>query len=202
MACGLGLLLVGASGCAARTEVVRDRSIVLREPALLRDMTVRQHLIVTAGAGPSVQTGEFDAVLQKRGDTLLVVGLGPAGVRAFVMKQTSAGVTFEQRFGPALPFPPERILLDIHRVFFRTIPPPANGEGVTEAVVDGEAVRERWLGGALRERMIGRADVPGSEIVSIQFGEGCVVDQCSPKTVVLRNETRGYSLEILNEEFR
>src|ERR1700722_8658280 len=60
----------------------------------------------------------FDAVLQKRGNELTLLGLTPFGSRAFVVTQKGADVSFQNYVGTALPFPPRYMLIDVHRVFF------------------------------------------------------------------------------------
>src|SRR5580692_2625254 len=49
----------------------------------------------------------FDAVLQKRGNELTLLGLTPFGSRAFVVTQKGTEVSFQNYVGTALPFPPK-----------------------------------------------------------------------------------------------
>jgi len=62
---------------------------------------------------------EFRAVLQKRGDTLVLVGLGPHGGRGFVLTERGDEVDFESHLPEELPFPPRFILHDIQRACAR-----------------------------------------------------------------------------------
>lgn len=116
-----------------------------------RELTIDQQ--VTAEYGSSSET--FRAVLEKRGDRLVMVGLGPHGGRAFVLTQEGERVDWESEMPRELPFPPEFMLMDIHRAWLGGLPreggaPLADGEH--EQVVDGENVREVWEGGRLLSR--------------------------------------------------
>lgn len=185
--------------CAPAPHAPYGLSANLRDPAgVPRDMTVRQHIAVVAMTEHGEEEGAFDAVLQKHGGELLVIGLGPAGVRTFVLRQTAAAVTLDQRFGSPLPFAPERIVLDIHRVFFRCAQPPPLGEGMAFAVVDGDSLVEHWTQGQLVERRLVASD---GEHVVMTFGPGCTVAACRPASVTLTSETRNYRLSIANEQF-
>ena len=162
------------------------------------DFMVEQHIEAQRGD----KKGAFDAVVQKQGDELLVVGLGPMKTRAFVLRQKGLRVTFEQRFGPALPFPPRNIVVDVHRVFFKRLPRvPGSADGTYEGTLDGEKVYEVWRDGMLRERRFYR---PGEEMgaVKITFGEGCRPEKCEPDHVRIDNAWFGYSLEITNSMFQ
>lgn len=193
------IVLAVSLGACAGLSAVRDEVLVLRDPARIPlDVAVRQRIAVRASTPEGERAGSFDAVLQKRGAELIVVGLGAAGVRTFVLRQTGSEVTFEQRFGPPLPVSPRRIVQDIHRVFFRTAPVPVGGEGERTASSDGETLTDRWEKGSLVERRIVGSD---GERVVILFGEGCTVKLCQPKSAVLTSETRRYSLTISNDEF-
>src|SRR3984957_6161727 len=88
----------------------------------------------------------FDAVLQKRGNELTLLGLTPFGSRAFIVTQKGADVSFQNYVGASLPFRPQYMLIDVHRVFLQTGPPgdaaPYEG-GRTFSSAD-ENVTERW----------------------------------------------------------
>ena len=200
-------------GCAhdARTVVIptdapADYPCVLRDPtALGADFSVHQHLTVharRADTGEPVD-GDFDAVLQKQGDTLLVVGLGPMSVKAFTLRQHQGRIEFSQAYGPALPFSPRNIVVDVHRIFFKRLPPPTDAAytGVIRGELDGEHVEETWQGGELRARVFTR---PGSALVGavrVALGAGCTAARCTPVSASLRNEWFAYSIEIANDDF-
>lgn len=169
---------------------------VLHEPrSLTPDFAVDQHVVVKKGD----RTGEFDGVLQKRGDELLVVGLGPMGVRAFVLRQEGTAIHFEQSMGPSLPFPPRNVLVDVHRAFFKRLPsPPADGEH--HGRLDGEDVTEIWRAGSLVERRYERPSFrPGA--VRVRYGPGCTAESCEPATIEVLNDWFGYELRITNGRF-
>jgi hypothetical protein len=56
-------------------------------------------------------------VSQKRGPTLVLVGLDPFGAKLFTLTQRGSEVTVERLGGP-LPLPPVNLLRDLHRVRF------------------------------------------------------------------------------------
>src|SRR5690606_32469212 len=89
---------------------------------------------------------EFRAVLQKQGNDLVVVGLGPHGGRGFVLTQRGEEVEFESHLPRELPFPPRFMLLDIHRAFFKGLDGPLP-DGEHRETRDGEEIVERWEGG-------------------------------------------------------
>lgn len=56
-------------------------------------------------------------VVQKRGETLVLVGLDAFGAKEFVLTQTGVAVTVERPRG-RLPLPPINLLRDLHRARF------------------------------------------------------------------------------------
>ncbi len=119
------------------------------------------------------------AVVQKKGDELILLGLTPFGSRAFMIRQQ--GVAFEvQSFVPQpFPVPPRFVLLDVHRVNFMRA-----SDGLSDGTIrrerGGERIEEVWEGGALRERrfsregyerpIIVRFRAPASETVELENG--------------------------------
>jgi len=78
-------------------------------------------------------------ISQKRGPTLVLVGLDPFGAKLFTLTQRGTEVTVE-RPGGRLPLPPVNLLRDLHRTRFRrpgTPPEP----GVTIASDEAGIVR-------------------------------------------------------------
>jgi hypothetical protein len=97
----------------------------------------------------------FRAVLEKRGERLVMVGLGPHGGRAFVLTQDGTEVHFESQMPRELPFPPEFMLMDIHRTWLRGLPRESGAslpDGRHEDFLEGENVSEVWAAGRLLER--------------------------------------------------
>jgi hypothetical protein len=172
-------------------------SCVLRPLATLGPDFMVQQRISATGHGHG---GTFDAVLQKKGGTLVLVGL-VAGVRAFTLREEGDQVSFEQSMGPPFPFPPRYAVIDIHRVYFMKLPraPDAPPTGVTKGELDGETVEESWSNGSLVERRFSRPGEHGS--VRIEYGAGCTAARCLPATVRIVNEWFGYEVRVDNGDF-
>ena len=143
------------------------------------------------------QTQSFEAVLQKKGDVLTLIGLTPFGTRAFVLEQNGLEVKFTSYIGD-IPFPPRYILQDIERVYFdgltADVATLADGEHVAER--DGERIREVWRGGRLQQRDFTRLanDPPG--VMSIVY-QGGMADGTSPPEIDIDNAWVGYRLSIV-----
>jgi hypothetical protein len=135
---------------------------------------------------------EFRAVLQKRGDALILVGFGPHGGRGFVLQQNGAEVAFESHLPRELPFPPRFMLQDVHRAWFRGLEGP-RPDGEHRGVIDGEEVVERWAGGRLRERTFRRLDGAPAGVIRVTY-EGGLGGEGPPERVVLDNGWFGYRL--------
>jgi len=146
----------------------------------------------------------FDAVLQKRGNELTLLGLTPLGSRAFVIRQTGADVSFESFVPQTFPFPPRYILVDVHRVFFAWVreDDTPSVDGVVEAVREGEIVTERWRGGRLLRRTFRRVDGnPQGEII-VDYDPGMPRYGEPPAHVTFTNGWYGYRLEIVTTSHR
>jgi len=164
--------------------------------AVSRDFIDRQQITAAYGG----RTARFDAVVQKRGDTLTLVALTPFGSRAFVLQQTGGDVTFQSYVPETLPFPPKYILIDVQRVYFASLAPEDGGpppDGEQRGERGGEVEAERWQGGVLLRRTFRRADgSPPGEIV-IDYGrEGMGADGTPPRAISFDNGWYGYRLEI------
>lgn len=205
------VFLVGACGSAPQRHFDILASAPAEYPGALRDpkaiaanFFVRQTLTVhTTKDGKPVEA-ELDAVLQKQGDTLQVVGFGPMNVKAFTLVHKGDRIVFDQFVGPQMPFSPRNIVVDIHRVFFMRLPPPTDAKftGVTKGELEGEHVEETWKDGQLRGATFTRPGDPKLKgAIRIQMSEGCTVEHCEPETAQLRNEWFGYTLSIANEAF-
>jgi hypothetical protein len=147
------------------------------------------------------QRGEntFRAVLQKQGDELILLGLGPHGGRAFVLTQRGQEIEFESFMPRELPFPPAYILHDIHRAWFKDAPgeeAEMDGERVTETVVDGRVTERRY------ERLDGQPE--GAIVVRYEGGlaPGAPVTAAPPETVVLDNGWFGYQAIIRSRNWQ
>jgi hypothetical protein len=193
-------MLLAACGPAREPRAASDDEYpgVIHPPGeLTPDVVIEQHVEAKKGD----RSGGFDAVLQKRGSELVLVGLGPLGMRAFTIWQEGVEVRYEQRLGPAFPFPPRNVLIDVHRAFFKRLllSAPSPRDGVFRGPLDGEDVEETWQGGELVARSFVREGRRGA--VRVFYGPGCGVARCEPSSVRLENGWFGYELVIENRRF-
>jgi hypothetical protein len=189
--------LVVASACASappRPAARPDPSVLHASGEYPGAFLDRQHITATYGT----RKASFDAVLQKRENELVLLGMTPFGSRAFVLKQTGLDVSFESFVPQELPFPPRYILFDVHRVFFDGIATGAQAlaDGSHEATRDGEQLTERWQDGRLWQRRIRRLNGdPAGEIV-IDYDGGMPAGGPPPAHVGFANGWYGYRLDI------
>ncbi len=152
----------------------------------------RQHVSAHYPGGHDV---EFDAVMQKQGDTLTLLGMTPFGTRAFLLQQRGTEVSFTSYLPRELPFPPRYMLLDIHRTFFIGLGAPPAADGERRGTRDGEEIVERWQAGRLMERRFRRLDGrPAGDIV-VRYGDG-MQGHAPPRVIEFRNGWFGYTLSI------
>jgi hypothetical protein len=78
----------------------------------------------------------YELVLQKKGPSLVLVGLAPWGAKAFAVTQIGVR-TFPEAFLPDLPVPPENVLRDLHRAHFLASEAPGFEGRVIERGRDG-----------------------------------------------------------------
>ncbi len=204
----LMLLALAACGHPPRTSTIRTEAPseypgVLRDPSTFpHDFMVRQTLKIHTQHDGKPFDAELDAVVQKQGGTLLIIGLGPMDMKGFTLTQKGDQIEFVQFAGPQLPFSPRNIVVDVHRVFFKRLPAPEpRYSGVVRGELDGEHVEELWKDGQLRASTFTR---PGSALkgaIRVQLGEGCTPAACEPVSAMLRNEWFGYTLTITNESY-
>lgn len=168
---------------------------VLRSPAALeRDVLLRQH--VTARWGEEEERG-FDAVLQKHGGALTVLGLSPAGSLGFSVVQRADAIELTNHMPEDFPFEPRFILLDVQRAFYPWLPGPSGprADGEHAAEVDGERVVETWSAGRLVERIFTRLSGEPAGEIRIRF-HWERADLGVPSRTVLDNGWFGYRLTI------
>lgn len=152
--CWLTLTMVGCgppAGSEHGTTPARPVGTLHAPSAYALELTIDQEVTAEHVGGSE----SFRAVLEKRGDRLVMVGLGPHGGRAFVLTQDGDAVHFESQMPRELPFPPEFMLMDIHRTWLRGLPREGGAalpDGRHEAFLEGENVSEVWAGGRLIER--------------------------------------------------
>jgi hypothetical protein len=190
------LFLVVVTACASpQRKALRPYSGPLDSPGIYAgDFTDRQRIVATSGA----HTQSFDVIVQKRGDVLTIVGLTPFESRAFVLEQAGERIRFESFMPQKLPFPPEYVLIDIHRVLFPGVGAPGQvlGDGPHEKVEDGEILTEDWLGGRLFARRFRRADGDPRGVITVTYGDGQPPSGEPAHEVSLVNDWYGYRLRV------
>ena len=203
---------LGLGGCgpaAARQSVIMTSAPseypgALPDPSTLRqDFMVRQSLTIRTRRDGKPVEYQLDAVLQKQGDTLLIMGFGPMNTKAFTLTQRRDRIEFVQYVGPELPFSPRNIVVDVHRVYFKRLPLPREKHysGVLLGELDGEVVEETWRDGHLRASTFTRPGGTLEGAVRVDREPGCDPDRCEPETATLRNEWFGYTLTIASEGY-
>lgn len=190
-----GLWLAGCASRVAQSPPLPPYTGPLDFPADRAEDFFDRQRIVASYEGHSFG---FDAVLQKRGNELTLLGLTPFGSRAFVVTQKGAEVSFENHVGTALPFPPKYMLIDVHRVFFahEASDLAQTPEGDRARSSEDEVVTERWHEGRLAQRTFSRSDgrPPGKITVDYEWGSDDDTDH--PRRVALKNGWYGYRLDI------
>lgn len=185
-------LALTLASCAAHRPPLRAYPGTLRRTSEIPGAFLMRQRVVAHYPGRDLS---FDAVLQKQGDTLTLLGLTPFGTRAFVMQQRGVEVTFHATLPMELPFPPRNMLLDIHRTFFGPDRRPAPVDGERAFVADGEEVRETWRAGRLRTRSYRRLDGDPPGLIEVNYGDG-MLGRAAPRVIELRNGWFGYALTI------
>lgn len=140
------------------------------------------------------ETASFEAVLQKQGETLTMVGLTPFGSRAFVAHQTGRVVKLDEvQAGQQLPFPPEFIFLDVNHCFFVGLSTTAAADGWHNQQLGGETIADQWQSGRLLQRVFrsGSSTSP----ITIRYGGG-FIPGTAPTDVELVNGRFNYRLTI------
>lgn len=164
----VGLLVLASSGCRSAPALPRAASVRIRPPAdRPGDFQWRQTVAVRYG---EEDPRSFDAVLEKTGNELRLVGITPLGTVTFLAEARDTTVRFENRTGRALPFDGSHILLDVQRVFFPWLDGPfVNGH--REGIRDALAIRERAVDGQLVERSFSDAEGPVATVRYLEPGD-------------------------------
>jgi len=175
---------------AARPRVVP--AALLPPSALAFDFQWRQRVSARWPTGQQ----SFEAVLQKRGGELVLLGLSPLGVPGFVLKLRESGeVEVDNRTGQPLPFEPHFILADVQRVFFPWLAGDAPAAGERSGQRGQTRVSERYANGELVERRFERDTPQGLERVQVHYEAGAP-GRDAPARVRLDNPLLGYALTI------
>ncbi len=140
----------------------------------------------------------FEAVLQKRGDRLVLMALTPYGAPALTLEQTGSEVKVTSRLEEPLPFEPRYVMLDIHRALFLGLESDAR-EGTVCAHVQDEDVCETRQAGAIIRRTFAREGYQGRIVVDYQAGYRPFTP---PPKLTLHNPWFGYALTIETLETR
>jgi hypothetical protein len=196
----LAVTAVALASCAphrqppAPAAPPHDYPGILPDPSTIPgDFMARQDVEARYGE----QKIRFQAVLQKRGNTLTLLGMTPFGTRAFLLQQIGADVTFTPYMNREMPFPPKNILLDVDRAFFEGLSQKGasleDGEHAMER--DGEEIRETWLGGRVLERHFRRLDGNPAGEIDITYGTG-MTGTVPPAAIKFHNGWFGYDLSI------
>lgn len=166
----------------------------------------RQH--VTA-AWDEDRTHGFDAVLQRAGDGLTVLGLGPGGSVGFSVVLRGGVIEVVDNMPDGMPFEARFILLDVQRAFYpwlrRSTPstaPLAAAHATAEnaeALVDGEHVRETYADGRVVRRTFERLDGQPAGVIEVVYEWDDELTTL-PRRAVLKNGWFGYSLTIETQD--
>ena len=181
-----------AGGAGASPSAASASPGILPPPdAIPGTFTVRQKIVAHSAHG----SGSFEAVLQKEPGKLTLLGFTPYGARAFLLEQSAAaGVKLTSYIPRQLPFSPDFILMDIHRVLDAWLGPPPTADGERGGTVRDEVVRERWTGGHLASRTFAAANDPSRVTTTVNYQGVTAVGL--PVKVSIANARFGYDLTI------
>ena len=184
------LAACGGSQHSQLLHPTRETGVLVPPRQIVADFVWRQRIAVRFKA----RRDSFSAVIEKRADRLLLLGLTPFGTRAFALEQRGTTVTFTPYIELELPFSPLYVLADVHRAFFRGLPNAPLPDGWHEQSANGEQIRERWQGGRLFERGFRSLDASGNGVL-IRY-EGGMLQLAPPRTISLISQHFGYALTI------
>ncbi len=181
--------LAAATGCGGASHPHSRHQVSLPPVAGLGgDFVWRQRIVARHAKGDM----SFGSVLEKRGNHLTLLGLTPFGTRAFLLEQDGARFHFRTFMPQRLPFPPEYILTDVHRVFHLSASEPQGWHCRLHTKV---RTCDYWHGSRLLKRALFHNTSPKRAFVTISYGEGYVSHR-PPRHITLVNHEYGYSLDI------
>ena len=190
------LLCAACAACAAaHPPPLPAAPPVYPEPERIQlpvgDFLWRQHVEARHGD----QSGGFDAVLQKRGDEILMIGLTPFGTKAFELSRVGGVVHFKSDLPRELPFSPQYIFDDVARTYFAGLPGSPLADGTHTLDGTGERTTELWQNGRLMRRSFVRlaSDPPGE--IRIDYIDG-MLGAHSARVIEFDNGWLGYHLTI------
>jgi hypothetical protein len=141
------------------------------------------------------RSGGFDAVIQKQGDQLLVLGLTPMGTRGFSIRQQGQQFSYEQFVPFKLPFSPEAVLIDIHRAFFFALIERFPHQGTRVSSFKNERVRDVFLKNHLISRTFERVSGTSGQL-TVSYSDKGYLGGSPPNLTSLHNEAYGYRLTV------
>lgn len=143
----------------------------------------------------------FDAVLQKQGATMTLVGLGPMGSVGFTLTQKEESLDVSNRTGQVLRFDPRHIIADIQRVLYPWSPAPLRCDQTCtfSYEVHQTRIQEYWRYGHLSKRVFIRLSDGNPERIVVRYGHWGS-HKITPARVQLDNGWYGYRLEIATIE--
>ena len=186
----LAAITLGLACAGARPRPPRDYPGFLVRPSEVPGNFVRvQKLVARFGTGEH----SLEAVLQKKGDDLTLIGLSPFRTRLFVLEQHGLEIKFTSYLPQEMPFPPRYILYDVDRVYFAGLPGAPLADGEHEAEIAGEHVHESWEKGKLLARDFSRPELEGRIVITYHPGMDPGI---SPPRIEIENGWVGYHLTI------
>lgn len=134
----------------------------------------------------------FDAVLEKQGNVLSLVGLTPVQTILFVARAVGTSVEFENRTGQWLPFGGSHILRDVQRAYYPWLSGSCD-EGRRSRSFGEGSVEELCRSGRVVERVFEQAGKPA---VRVAYRDRARFTDGPPGVVTLVDEQNEYRLEI------
>jgi len=183
-ATGIGGDAPHATEAPASAERSAESVQLLPIEAWPRDVSLRQRVEIHWGEDDA-QSARFEAVLEKRDGTLMLVGLGPMSRPGFVIRATDDGLDVTNRMGRELPFDPAHILADVQRVFY-----PWDRE-VTDVVIE-----ETFEADRLVERRFRRSSGEPSGTIRVAFEPGWYAALGVPRSARVENGWFGYTIVV------
>lgn len=170
---------------------------VIRPPSSMReDFMAQQEITFSPENG---EANSFNAILQKRGNTLTLLALTPFGTRAFSIEQSGDDVRSESYVVQPLPVDARVVIADVDRSLFPYFPSPPANDTSRETRFGDVQVSERWTEGRLRERRFDETDTQSPDAIRIEYEYGDAARRL-PTQVRLTNPRMHYSLTVVTLE--
>lgn len=197
---GAALDDIEGEGIGARGGAGAFAARLLPAGALPGRHFIRQWVVIRWQEDGQEREQRFEAVLQKEGDVLQLVGLGPMGRVGFRIVLEGERVGFENRSGRPMPFAPAYVLADVQRVFYpwleaATPCPSGEASGERRGEQLGLEIEEHHVDGTLVERRFAVADQPAFGEVVVRYRRSDE-EATAPPGATLRNDWLGYAIEI------